>query len=187
MRIQTKRGAIELSINTIVIIVLAMSMLILGLVLIKGLFSGANDVIDLTNDQVISKINAQFGSEDKVAIYPITEEVEVKQGDKSGFAVVIRNKLTGSTSQDALFSYSISVVSDTKKDCGISKEKIMEFFVAGSESDSDIPIATGEPLVKKVLLDTQEGDPLCTVQFRVDVKTNGKNYKSKYVFVTFTD
>ena len=34
MIIKTKRGAIELSINTIVIIVLAMSMLILGLVLI---------------------------------------------------------------------------------------------------------------------------------------------------------
>ena len=41
-----KRGAMELSIGTIVIIVLAMSMLILGLVLIRTIFTGAKYNID---------------------------------------------------------------------------------------------------------------------------------------------
>jgi hypothetical protein len=187
MQKRNKKAAIELSINTIVIIVLAMSMLILGLVLIKNLFGGADDVIKLTNDQVISKINEQFGSEEKVAIYPITEEVTIKQGKQGGFALVIRNQLTGASSQNAKFSYTVKPASDIKADCGISEAELMSFFVAGSDSDKDIPIATGEPLVKKILLQTQKGDPLCTVQFRIDVTNDGNNYKSKYVFVKFTD
>ena len=40
-KISQKKGAIELSMTTIVILVLAMSMLILGLVLIKAIFTGA--------------------------------------------------------------------------------------------------------------------------------------------------
>ena len=47
-----KKAAMELSIGTIVIIVLAMSMLILGLVLIKTIFSGAKYNIDTMNDKV---------------------------------------------------------------------------------------------------------------------------------------
>ena len=42
-----KRGAVELSVSTIVIVVLAMSMLILGIVLVKNIFSSANDIVDM--------------------------------------------------------------------------------------------------------------------------------------------
>jgi hypothetical protein len=52
-----KRGALELSIGTVVIIVLAMSMLILGLVLVKNIFSGAKYNIDQLNDKVTDEIN----------------------------------------------------------------------------------------------------------------------------------
>ena len=47
---KAKKGAMELSIGTIVIIVLAMSMLILGLVLIKTIFVGAKYNVDTIED-----------------------------------------------------------------------------------------------------------------------------------------
>ena len=49
-----KKGAIELSIGTIVIIVLAMSMLILGIILIKNIFSGSTNAVDDINKGVIN-------------------------------------------------------------------------------------------------------------------------------------
>ena len=60
-----KKGAIELSIGTIVIIVLAMSMLILGLVLIRNIFSGSNDAVGQINTGVISEIQKVFANADK--------------------------------------------------------------------------------------------------------------------------
>ena len=44
-----KKAAIELSVGTIVVIVLAMSMLILGLVLIRNIFKGSIDNFDALN------------------------------------------------------------------------------------------------------------------------------------------
>ena len=59
---QKKKGAMELSISTIVIIVLAMSMLIFGMILLKNIFGGAKDVVDMTNEQVKNQIAILFGT-----------------------------------------------------------------------------------------------------------------------------
>lgn len=66
---KNKKAAIELSIGTVVIIVLAMSMLILGLVLIRNIFSGATDSVDTLNEKVRSEITSLFAEEgQKVAV-----------------------------------------------------------------------------------------------------------------------
>ncbi|MDO8459482.1 MAG: hypothetical protein Q7S74_00065 [Nanoarchaeota archaeon] len=61
---QNKKGAIELSIGTVVIIVLAMAMLILGLVLVRSIFKGAIDSVDITNRQVQAQITSLFSKDD---------------------------------------------------------------------------------------------------------------------------
>src|SRR3990167_4325944 len=53
-----KKAALELSIGTIVILVLAMSMLILGLVLVRTIFTGAKYNVETMNDKVRDQINA---------------------------------------------------------------------------------------------------------------------------------
>lgn len=55
-----KRGAIELSIGTIVIIVLAMSMLILGMVLVRSIMCGAIGLTGNINSKVEGEINKLF-------------------------------------------------------------------------------------------------------------------------------
>jgi len=55
-----KKGAIELSIGTIVIIVLAMTMLILGMVLVRSIMCGAIGLTGDINSKVSGEINKLF-------------------------------------------------------------------------------------------------------------------------------
>jgi len=55
-----KKAAIELSIGTIVIIVLAMSMLILGMVLVRSIMCGAIGLTGDVNTKVRGEINKMF-------------------------------------------------------------------------------------------------------------------------------
>ena len=64
-KINQKRGAIELSMTTVVVIVLAMTMLALGLTLVRTLFQGAIYTAGSLNTQVQDKLNAMFQEEGK--------------------------------------------------------------------------------------------------------------------------
>ena len=112
-----KRGAIELSIGTVVIIVLAMTMLILGLVLVRTIFSGATTSVDNINSQVQNEINKIFGEDKKLVIYPSTDFIMVRQGKVEGFALGIQNLLSGSLAQGATFDYKVIPVSNFLQDC----------------------------------------------------------------------
>jgi hypothetical protein len=185
-----KKGAMELSISTIVIIVLAMSMLIFGLILIRNIFAGGTNAIDTINDQVTNEINKMFGEDKKVVIYPTVNPIVIRQGKPSGFAIGIKNKNKGLAAQTAEFSYTVIPVSasSVERDCGITVEQIMDLFVAGSNEDSGIPIPTSsDTKAIPILFDTGEGSPICTVRFRVDVKESERNYDTAYVYVKFRD
>ena len=171
---KSKKAAMELSVSTIVVIVLAMSMLIFGLILIRNIFAGGTNAIDSINDQVSSEINKMFGEDKKVVIYPTVSVIDVRIGEVEGFALGIKNKLTGNSAKNAEFSYEVVPVSDVEGDCDITKEELLD-------------IATGDPKALEILLEPKEGDPLCTVRFRVDVKANGDNYDYAYVYVRFID
>lgn len=184
MFMKTKRGAIELSISTIVIVVLAMSMLILGLVLIKTIFSGSVSVAEMTNDQLKNQVSQLFGEDKKLVIYPDSRQIEVEQGQVNGFGIGIKNLKSGKAAGD-MFSYEV-IVSDpeVRNKCGVSETEILSLITTG-RTESNIPLASGESTTTKVLFDTQTGDPLCTVRFRINVKLNNENYASDIMDVTF--
>ncbi|MEM4330866.1 MAG: hypothetical protein QW273_02560 [Candidatus Pacearchaeota archaeon] len=186
---KNKKAAIELSVGTLVIIVLAMTMLILGLMLVRNILQGGDEAISTINDQVKKEINKLFGEDKKVVIFPSTNKpIKVRQEKQEGFALGIKNRITGREGERAVFSYEIIPVSNTEKDCGLSKEEVLNLFVGDSYKDEDIPIATGEEFTAPILFNTHKGDPLCTVRFRINVKVNDdKNYDSRVVYVEFTD
>jgi len=69
-----KKGYIELSIGTIVIIVLAMTMLILGMVLVKNIFSF--EKINITKEECIEHPPFTFnGKEQKLFITPLNKNL----------------------------------------------------------------------------------------------------------------
>ena len=81
-----KSGAIELSIGTIVIIVLAMSMLILGMVLVRNIFSGSSENILQMNDKVKGEINKLFVEDKRTVVYLPNQIAKIDQNNDWGVA-----------------------------------------------------------------------------------------------------
>src|SRR3989338_9124029 len=114
-----KKGAIELSIGTIVVIVLAMSMLILGLVLVKSIFTGATYNVDQLNKNVEAEINKLFNEKgENIVLYLPNNQAEVKQGKSFGIAFGVRNTAEGE-SIASRFTYKIQA-SSIQKGCQLS-------------------------------------------------------------------
>ena len=178
-----KRAAIELSIGTIVIIVLAMSMLILGIVLIKNIFEGANDIATMTSAQLKDQVSKMFGDDKKLVVYPDSRHINVEQGKTSGFGIGIKNLLPGN-SEGTEFSYEVVVSDpDIRKKCGIGERDAEDWMVTG-RAESNIEIASGDFTSTKVLFEIPAGSPLCTIRYRINVKADNQIYFSEIMDVT---
>jgi hypothetical protein len=94
--LKNKKGAVELSIGTIVIIVLAMTMLILGLVLVRNVFSFGTDSVTSLSEKVKGEINNLFTKEGKnIAIVLGSNKLaKIEQGTKD-FGIAIGAKRVG--------------------------------------------------------------------------------------------
>ena len=81
--IRNKDGALELSIGTIVVIVIGMSMLILGLVLVRTIFTGSTEAVDVLNEKVQGEIVSLFAAEGSDVVIKLGSDrvVKVKKGE----------------------------------------------------------------------------------------------------------
>lgn len=174
-----RKAAMEMSVGTIVTIVLLVTVLILGVVLIKNIFSSAKSVVDLTDQQLRSEVNKLFSEESKISIYPSTRLVEIKQETTDGVGIGIKNLLTGA-STDKKFSYTVVVSdSDLQNKCGINSGTAEGWIVTG-KSEENIPIPSGDFSAQKVLFEIPVGSPLCTIRFRVNVEAGGTAYATDF-------
>lgn len=178
-----KKGAIELSIGTIVIVVLAMSMLILGMVLVKNIFGGATDITEMTIDQVRNEITKSWGEEKRLMIYPDSKQLRVRSGSEGAFAVGIKNLLTGADSTTKQFRYEISVAE--RGNCQVGERELEQLIVTGKEI-TPTPLAPGsEPIVRKVTLSIPDGFPLCTFSYKIQAYYDGNNaYTADFIDIT---
>jgi len=176
---KNKKGAMEMSVGTIVTIVLLVTVLVLGLILVQNIFRSATGVVNLTDQQLREEVNKLFSEQKKVAIYPGTRFLEIKQGEIDGFGVGIRNLLTG-TAGSKKFSYIIEVSDpDLRTKCGINANEVERWITTGRQ-EVNIPIPVGDLSAQKVLFDIPIGSPLCTVRFRVNVKVEGDAYSTDF-------
>jgi len=171
---KNKKAAIEMSIGTIVVIVLAMTMLIMGLVLIKSIFSGATYNVDTINDKVKEQINKMFEEDDSAAIvvYLADSKAVIKKGNDFGVAFAIKNLGTGSVAEK--FTYEVKLgddPSDLKKQCGITEAQAMALIIKGK---------TGEFLIKPgdfntglIRIQTDADSPICMIRYDINVKKDG--------------
>ncbi len=173
-----KRGAIELSIGTIVIIVLAMSMLILGMILIKNIFSGASNNVLQMNNKVKDQINKLFVEDKRTVVYLPNQIAKIKQNKEWGIAFGVKNLQKG-TAEAGKFAYSVVVSDpDVKTKCGVG-ERDVESWVKTGRSDS-MTIAPGQSYYGVVRFLIPEGAPLCTVRFHLDVTKDSKPYATDF-------
>jgi hypothetical protein len=172
MKIEDKRAAIEMSIGTIVTIVLSISFLVVGIFLISKISTSATSVVDLTDTQLRDQVNKLFSTDTKLAIYPQTGMQSIKQDATDGVGIGIKNLLTG-TAGTTTFSYTVNAT-DTSN-CGISPSEVEAWIVTG-KSDSGIPIASGDIYRDKILFKIPLGAPLCVAKFRINVNEGNTAY-----------
>ena len=173
-----KKGAIELSIGTIVIIVLAMSMLILGMVLIKNIFTGSNQNILSLNDKVKDKIGSMFVEDRKTVVYLTNQKADIKQNEDWGIPIAVMNTQKG-TSESSTFSYEVTVADpDVRTKCNLG-EKDIEKWIVARRTDS-FKLGPGENSIRIVRFLIPDNGPLCTVSFNIEFKKDNAHYATDF-------
>jgi hypothetical protein len=184
--LMNKRGAVELSISTIVIVVLGVSMLILGLVLIRTIFKGATSVAEMSDEQLKNQMNQLYGDTKKVSVYPDSKQITVSLKDGIGaFGIGITNSESGSSSK-LKYGYKVVVADpDVSKKCNGATAEEMLGLISVGKSGENIAIATGDSYITKVRFTVGLGDPICLVRYAIQVTVNGEVYGSEEMDVNF--
>ena len=182
-RIFKKKAAMELSIGTVVVIVLAMSMLILGLILIRSIFSGGTEAVNKINDQVLKGIDDMFADSDaKIVIYPATRKIIIQQKTPGeGFAFSVRN----TELDDEEFTYTIEVQEgfDIADKCKINSDEAESWldinsgsFTISGSSKMDMP--------ELVTFNIPENAPVCTIPYNIEIENSQGRYASGSIRLT---
>ena len=171
--IKHKKAAMEMSVGTIVTIVLLMAVLILGLTLVRTIFFSATENIEIVDEAIKSQMRVLF-SEDtakKIVILPTSRVFSLKSGDSGGFAMSIKN--TGFDT--ATFTYSVRV-DDVSHLCDLSLAQADNLLILGRDGSLQIP--SGDVLETPIHVNFRipEDAPLCDINYGVDIKKDGTLY-----------
>lgn len=178
------KGAMEMSVGTIVTIVLLMAVLVLGIFLVQKIFKSATGAIDAVDNEVQSEITKLFAEEGTaLAIYPTSRQITLKKGDDpKGFAFSVKN-LEVETKE---FTYTIQADPEfdfTKCGSSFKEEQANSWPIVNSGSFSLGP-GNELDLPELILFDVPNTAPPCTIPYRVDIKSGGESYAGTKVYIT---
>ena len=171
--VQNKKAALELSMTTIVVLVLAMSMLILGLVLVKTIFSGAKYNVEQMNQKVEDEIGKLFTEDKKIVVYLANNLAEITQGESWGVAFGVKNQVRG-VQEGSKFKYEVTMA---ENDCKIKDKEAMSWIRLGKEGE--ITLAPGQDKVWLVRFEVPETAPLCMIRYNIEIKADSVFYTSE--------
>ena len=172
-----KRAAVELSVSTIVIIVLAMSMLILGLVLVRSIFSVATESVGEIDGKLKDEIIKLFGEEEKDVIVKLGSDktARIKQGTNN-FAVAIgaQTKDGSKTNRERLkYKLTLDKYGDCLKQLG---QKATEgLFTTKLNVQNSFDDYADSHAFARVQLSIPEGTKVCTQKVFIDVTDTSTN------------
>lgn len=173
--LKQKRAAMEMSVGTIVTIVILMSVLILGLILVNNIFTGAKYNVQQMNDKVKDQINKLFSEEKRAVVYLPNKVAEIKQGEQWGIGFAIQN-----TIKTQRFKWGVEV-SDSRieEKCGVSEREAERWITTGG--DGKVEISSGQKFYDTIRFNIPEGAvddvSTCIVRYHLIIeKEDGNNY-----------
>ncbi len=175
--INKKRAAMEMSIGTIVTIVLLMTVLILGLVLVQTIFSSAKYNIESIDEKIRGEIDKLFAEDKPLIVYLPNQKAEIKQGEEWGIAWAVKN-LEEETTESSLLTYEV-IASDTER-CGISEEVATAYISPGQKETIGIPLRPGQANYEISRINIPMTAPLCTLRYRISTQLDGVDYYSSF-------
>jgi len=175
-----KTGAMEMSVGTLVTIVLLMIVLVLGIFFIQKIFFTGTNAIDIIDSQVQSQLQKLFSSEEgaKIAFYPTSGDITIKKGDFKGFAFQIRNNDV----EQATFAYTTTVIDASKCGSTFNEVDAEDMLLAGTGSKNIGPGDTSEAIL--VRFRVPESAPPCNIGYQLEVTKDSVAYTGKNFFLT---
>jgi hypothetical protein len=158
-----RKAAMEMSVGTIVTIVLGVTLLVGGIFFVQKILTSAKGVVDLTDQQLRDEVNKLFSEENEITVYPSTRFIEIKQQDTDGVGFGIKNLGT------EVDTYSYSTTATPGANCpSLSGENALKWIIIGG-SENGISVESGGSIYRKILFEIPVGAPLCTVRYRIEV------------------
>ena len=178
---KSKKAAMEMSVGTIVTIVLLMSVLILGIFLVQKIFSSSANAIDTIDSEVQNQITQLFSDKaGKIAVYPTSREVVIKKKDDlKGFAFSVRNN----DIEIAEFTYNVYAKDVSKCGSSFTKERADSYLL---NEEGSFSLGPGDTMTKPeiVKFDLDESTPPCTMVYYLEVYKGETPYAGLSIFVT---
>ncbi len=169
----SKKGAMELSIGTIVILVIAMTMLILGIVLVRTVFTGATDSADELNNQVMNEIKNLFTDESKDILVRLGSDksAKVKAGTEN-FGVHIAARTEEGSAATADLKYILTLDESARENCIsiLSKGEVKEFFEQKIGEELEFTDANDNVAGVRIGISVPDTTPKCTQKVIIEVK-----------------
>ena len=175
-----KKGALELSIGTIVVIVIAMTMLILGLVLVRTIFTGSTESVKTLNEKVQNEISALFATEGADVVIKLGEgqTAKIKPNDEAfGIAVGARTSDDSSVGDRNRLQYKLILDTTTQNNCvsKIGARKTEDLFITRLNQFNPFDEWDGSVAFALVEIRIPKGTGTCTQKILVDVKDTQTN------------
>ncbi|MBN1157545.1 hypothetical protein JXA85_08045 [Candidatus Woesearchaeota archaeon] len=126
---RNKRGSLNLSIEAIVILVMAITMLGLGLAFIKSKFTKTGDLLDSVDENVRESIKQQLATSGEKLYIPKTQ-FELRNGDSEVAVIGIKN----TEGSQKTFEMKVEYIDTTSQSLTICDYKGKEFCPAGDQS-----------------------------------------------------
>jgi len=160
-----KKGAIELSMTTVVIVVLSMTMLILGLVLIKTILEGAKGSVTIIDQKVKAEINKLFVDEQQAIAVNLPElQASMTKKRVFGVAVAIRTSGLGGTG----YTYNVKVEKPDSR-CGVITETLANSFIVSGKTGT-FNLDTNTPFYALIRFQPTLATPTgCILRYDIDV------------------
>ena len=175
---KNKRAAMELSMSTIVVLVLAMTMLILGLVLVRSIFTGATESVNDINDKVKGEISSLFVDESsKIVINLGADRIAKVKADTDNFGVSFAAKtLDGSSVIPKRMKYKLALDEGSRNNCieEIGRRETENLFHQTTGTNIEFDEFEGDTAFTIVSLDIPDATPLCSQKVFVDVTDNNE-------------
>ncbi len=172
--IQQKKGALELSMNTIVIVVIGVTLLVLGLAFVSGVFDKLTVLSDDSFDKANERLNQLGGDyESLITLAPNNFDIEKESSKSKGLYIVISN--LGSTPLDPL-NVQLEVPQDSSNDITCK-------FSDGATTKVVRSLGSGENERLDVLVSAKSAAPLGTESCIVKVPNGPNNLDRERTFI----
>lgn len=173
---KNRKAAMELTMGTMVTIVLVVSVLILGLILIQQIFTGATDSVDTINDKVMNEINNLFGDESASVIVKLGSDKKATiKSNTDDFGVLIgASTYDGSASSRERLEYMITLDDTSTNNCitQLGESTTLALFKQKTETWLKFDEYDGANSYAIVSFTVPKGTATCSQKIYIDVRDN---------------